>query len=184
MNFKIENKGIISKKFLELQILDFKFACQYVSFLPYKRNLDKNNLACIFEDNGGTCSTKHATLRKLALENSHENVKLMLGIFKMDSVYAPKIKHTLDTYNLKYIPEAHNYLKIDSDYLDFTKPNSKYSDFKSKILEEREIEFNQINSEKIQLHQDFLRKWIIENNDYSLEEIWKIREICIKDLQN
>ena len=33
-------------------------------------------------------------------------------------------------------------------------------------------------------HKNFLKKWISDENiPYSLEEIWQIREQCIKDLQ-
>ena len=183
-NFKIENSGIVSEKFVSLKIFDFNSACEFVAQLPYKRNSDKNNLLCIFEDNAGTCSTKHATLRKLALENHHGNILLMLGIFKMDEAYAPKIKQTLSTYNLEYIPEAHNYLKIDNEYFDFTRSDSQYSDFKAEILVETEIEFNQINSKKIEIHRNFLQNWLTQNSTYNVEEIWKIREMCIKNLQN
>lgn len=61
----------------------------------------------------------------------------------MDADYTEKIKNTLEKFNLNHIPEAHNYLKIEDEYFDFTKPNS----------------------------------------DYNLEEIWHIREQCIKGLQ-
>lgn len=184
-NFAInKNKGIISEEFLNKNILDFHSACKYVSELPYKRNSDKNNIKCIFDDLGGTCSTKHAALRKLTLENHQSNVKLILGIFKMDAEYTFKIKNTLDKFSLNYIPEAHNYLKIDDEYFDFTKPNSEYSQFKNKLLVEKEIEYNEIMVEKISFHKNFLKNWISDENlSYSLDEIWEIREQCIRDLQ-
>ncbi|MFC0427528.1 hypothetical protein [Chryseobacterium scophthalmum] len=184
-NFAInKNKGIISEEFLNKNILDFPSACKYVSELPYKRNSDKNNIKCIFDDLGGTCSTKHAALRKLALENHQSNVKLILGIFKMDAEYTFKIKNTLDKFNLNYIPEAHNYLKIDDEYFDFTKPNSEYSQFKNKLLVEKKIEYNEIMTEKVLFHKRFLENWLSDENlSYSLDEIWEIREQCIKDLQ-
>ncbi|MGE6397695.1 hypothetical protein [Chryseobacterium scophthalmum] len=184
-NFAInKNKGIISEEFLNKNILDFHSACKYVSELPYKRNSDKNNIKCIFDDLGGTCSTKHAALRKLTLENHQSNVKLILGIFKMDAEYTFKIKNTLDKFSLNYIPEAHNYLKIDNEYFDFTKPNSEYSQFKNKLLVEKEIECNEIMTEKVLFHKRFLENWLSDENiSYSLDEIWEIREQCIKDLQ-
>ncbi|UFH31327.1 hypothetical protein LNP04_15325 [Chryseobacterium sp. C-71] len=184
-NFEIrKDKGIISNEFLNKNITDFHSASKYVSELPYKRNSDKNNIQCVFKDLVGTCSTKHAILRKLALENDQKDVKLILGIFKMDAAYTQKIKSTLEKFNVKYIPEAHNYLKIGDEYFDFTKPNSDYADFKSKLLIEKEIEYNEIVDEKISFHKDFLKKWIADENiPYSLDEIWNIREQCIKDLQ-
>lgn len=184
-NFTIsQNNGIISDEFLNRNIRDFHAACKHISNLPYKRNSDKNNIQCVFNDLGGTCSTKHAVLRKLALENKHPEIRLILGIFKMDSEYTFKIKNTLQKFNLNYIPEAHNYLKIEDEYFDFTKPDSHYNQFKDKLLIEKEIEYNEITSVKVSFHKDFLMRWIAEENIlYNLDEIWEIREECIKDLQ-
>ena len=107
----------------------------------------------------------------------------MLGIFKMDEIYTPAISETLKKYELSYIPEAHNYLKIEDSYFDFTKPKAKYLDFSDSILFETEIEFDEINTKKVKIHKDFLAKWTSQNTKYNLEEIWKIREMCIEDLQ-
>ena len=184
-NFTIhEHEGVVSDKFCRISIRDFHSACKYIAGLPYKRNFDKNNILCIFNDFGGTCSTKHAALRKLAFENNQQDVKLFLGIFKMDSEYTQEIHNTLEKFGLRYIPEAHNYLKIDDEYFDFTKPNSNYDQFKNKLLIEKEIEFNEIAGEKKSFHIDFLKKWLaIESIPYTLVEIWDIREQCIRDLQ-
>lgn len=184
MNFEIKNNGEVSQEFLSLGITDFENACEYIANLPYKRNTDKNDLLCVFKDNAGTCSTKHSTLRKLAIENNNNDIKLVLGIFKMDKEYTNKIANTLNKNGLTYIPEAHNYLKIHDNYFDFTKPNSNYSEIENKILEEIEIEYNQINNEKIQIHKNFLKNWIENKPEFDLEKIWEIREKCISDLQN
>lgn len=184
MNFNIENKGEISNEFLKLGIKNFEKACEFIANLPYRRNNDKNNILCVFEDQAGTCSTKHSILRKLAIENGKDEIKLILGIFKMDATYNPKIKNTLDKNQLKYIPEAHNYLKIGNQYFDFTKPNADYSEIKNKLLEEFEIEYNQINDKKIEIHKNFLAKWMENNPKLDLDKVWRIREKCISDLQN
>lgn len=182
-NFKIENNGIVSEYFQKLNIYDFESAAHFIAHLSYRRNKDKTNIWCVFEEHAGTCSTKHAVLRKLALENHQKDFKLMLGIFKMDEIYAPSISETLKKYDLSYIPEAHNYLKIEDSYFDFTKPKAKYLDFSDSILFETEIEFDEINTKKVKIHKDFLAKWTSQNTKYNLEEIWKIREKCIEDLQ-
>ena len=70
----------------------FKEACIYVKNLPYKRNSDKENSNVIIEENGGTCSTKHAYLKRISEELSMENLQLMLGIFMMNAKNTPKIK--------------------------------------------------------------------------------------------
>lgn len=184
MNFEIKNNGEVSNEFLKLGIQDFKSACRFISLLPYKRNINKENILCVFEDNAGTCSTKHSTLRKLALENYKPEIKLILGIFKMDSNYAPKIQKTLELNHLNYIPEAHNYLRIGNDYLDFTHSNSSYSEVENRLLIETEIEFNEINLQKILKHKEFLSNWIKDKPQFTLKQIWEIREMCIANLQN
>ena len=184
MNFEIKNNGEVSQEFLKSGITNFKEACEFVRNLPYKRNNNKYDLLCIFKDLGGTCSTKHSTLRKLALENHHEEIKLILGIFKMDKYYAPKIENTLSKNFLDYIPEAHNYLRIENKYYDFTNLHSNYSDFENNLLQQHEIEYNQITEYKIQLHKNYLKNWIKNHPHFTLETIWNIREKCILDLQN
>ncbi|MDR7834247.1 hypothetical protein [Riemerella anatipestifer] len=56
---------------------------------------------------------------------------------------------------------------------------------KNRLVFEIEIEYNQINDYKINIHKNFLKEWIkAEGLDYSLDEIWKIREECIQALQD
>lgn len=183
-NFEINSNSKISQLFLKNDCFDFLSASEFVRNLPYRRNLDKDNLATVFTDNCGTCSTKHALLKTLADENNKLNFKLILGIFRMNADNTPKIKSVLHTHNLEYIPEAHNYLKFQNQILDFTKKNSSENDFVNDLLEETEIEPHQINQFKIDFHRNYLKNWLAENPNikYSLEELWQIREECIKAL--
>ena len=184
MNFQIQPLGEVSKKFLDSNCPDFQSACEFIAKLQYKRNLQKEDVLCVFNDFGGTCSTIHAVLRKLAIELNQLEVKLMLGIFKMDAIYSPKIQSTLEKHQLEFIPEAHNYLKIGTEYFDFTTPNANYKSFESKILLEQEIDYEQITLEKVTIHKAFLENWLLtEKMDFSLSEIWQIREQCIAYLQ-
>lgn len=185
-NFEIQPNGEISEEFLKIDITTFQNACQFIASLPYGRNADKNDLKTIFSDNCGTCSTKHATLKKLAEENEFEGLKLMLGIFKMNTQYNPEISETLIKHNLDFIPEAHNYLKIENEILDYTKLNSSASDFEDSLLLEIEILPNQISNYKVEFHKKFLKKWLTENPqiNFDLEKLWSVRENCIEKLSN
>jgi hypothetical protein len=184
VNFNITSDQEISQLFKQNHCFDFLSASEFVRNLPYRRNLNKENLATVFTDKCGTCSTKHALLKTLAEENQQSDLKLILGIFRMSGDNTPKIKLVLDNYNLEYIPEAHNYLKFKNQILDFTKKNSSENDFINDLLEEIEIEPHQINQFKIEFHRNYLKNWLLENLKipYSLEELWKIREECIKAL--
>lgn len=183
-NFEIKPCGEISSEFLKMNISTFQDACEFIARLPYGRNLDKNDLKTIFSDNCGTCSTKHATLKKLAQENDFEGLNLMLGIFKMNAENTVAITGTLRKYNLEFIPEAHNYLKFENKILDFTKSNSNTSDFEDSLLLEMEMLPNQISNYKVEFHKEFLKKWLTENPEIKLdlEKLWKVREKCIEDL--
>ena len=183
-NFDIKPNGEISKEFLKRNILTFHQATEYIQNLPYGRNSNKDNLKTIFTDNKGTCSTKHAVLKQLADENDFESIKLILGIFKMNARNTPKISKTLAKNSLDYIPEAHNYLKYGTEIFDFTKRNFSISDFSNDLIYETEIQPSKINQPKIEIHKSFLADWLNKNPkiDYSIEELWKIREQCIQDL--
>ncbi len=163
----------------------FQEACNYVKNLPYKRNHNKENIYAVVEENGGTCSTKHAYLKRISEEFLVQNVQLMIGIFMMNAENTPKIKFVLEKYNLLEMPEAHNYLRIEGKILDCTRKNSSENDFVNELAEEIEINPNQIRDFKVQYHQEFLQKYIQQHSEvkYSLENFWKIREECIFALQ-
>lgn len=183
-DFEINVKnGIVSKSFNDLKVKSFVEACKWVERLDYKRNLDKNNKLVLFDELCGTCSTKHAVLKRLADENGNNYLKLVLGIFKMNSDNTPVIKNVLNKFNLKYIPEAHNYLRNNNHMLDFTGIGVNVDEFELDLLEEIEISPEQITDYKIQYHKDYLSRWIeINKIPYTLDELWKIREECIAAL--
>lgn len=184
INFDIKPAGIISGKFLDMDIRDFDNAAQFIRHLPYSRNTDKNNLLTVFTDRCGTCSTKHALLKQLATENNRADLRLILSIFKMNSRNTPEIAVTLTKHGLEYIPEAHTYLKYQDRIIDHTKPSFDPLTYESDILEELEIEPSQITDFKVAYHKAFLEEWLERNPSipYSTDELWTIREQCIRDL--
>lgn len=185
-NFEIKSNGEISMEFLKRNIYSFNEATTFINNLKYGRNDNKDDLKTIFEDNCGTCSTKHSVLKQLADENNNREIKLILGIFKMNGNNTSETKETLDKNKLEYIPEAHNYLKYNNIIFDFTKIGSKPSDFENDLLEEIEILPNQISSFKVEYHKQYLQKWLIENDNIqlNLDELWQIREECIQSVSN
>lgn len=185
MNAKLISSDKISKKFAKHGMSNFMEACDYVKNLPYKRNKNKSDILGVFSDQGGTCSTKHALLKDLALENKLIEVKLMLCIFKMNSQNTPRISRVLNKYALQEIPEAHNYLIIENKIMDCTHRNSKPENFINDLIEEIEIEPGQITDFKIEFHKNYLQKYLHQNPEikYSPQEFWQIREECIAALQ-
>ncbi len=183
-NFRIQSSNGISSEFLKAGLLTFGDATNFIAGVSYGRNGNKDDLSTVFTDNCGTCSTKHALLKKLADENGHAEIKLVLGLFRMHAGNTPKVAGTLQQYGLDFIPEAHNYLKVGDSIFDFTRPDSKPADFEDDLIVEIEMLPDQISGYKVAVHQDYLRRWLGENPHipYDAEQLWQIREQCIADL--
>ncbi|MES2680968.1 MAG: hypothetical protein V4635_13835 [Bacteroidota bacterium] len=182
-NFRITSDGVVSQKFKSMGITDFEGAADFIRQLPFRRNENKENLMTLFTDGCGTCGTKHALLKQLADENAATGIKLKLGIFKMNGVNAPAIAATLKQHYLGYIPEAHNYLSFGDQMLDYTWANHQIPDFKDYLLAECEISPEQITAFKVTHHKSFLAQWLKDEQlPVSLEQLWSIREDCIRDL--
>ncbi len=183
-DFIVKPKGKISEAFLKNGILTFRQATKFIQNLPYGRNSNKNDLASLFTDNCGTCSTKHAILKQLADENNFTDIILICGLFRMNSQNTPEISSTLNKHGLVFIPEAHNYLKYKNQILDFTKPDADAIDFIDDLIEEIEILPHQITDYKVTYHKKYLEKWLENNTNIklSLTDLWTIREQCISDL--
>ncbi len=155
----------------------------FVKRLPYGRNANRTNLALVLTQQKGSCSSKHALLKKVADLNGIPNVALILGLYKMNQQNTPSIGDVLNTYNLNYIPEAHCYLKIRGKRIDVTTAASDFKKLEKDIVQELEIIPDQVATFKVEYHRAFLKHWIAENAlPQNFEEIWNIRERCIANL--
>ena len=183
-NFPINPGKPVSDSFIERGITDFSSALLHVQDLPYGRNSDRTNPLLVLKEHCGTCSTKHALIKLLANENEKPEVKLMLGIFKMNENNTKNVKPVLHKYNLSYLPEAHTYLKVCNKVVDITKRSFANTLFLHDLLEEEEITPIQIGSYKLARHKEFLDQWLNQNKQihYHLQELWVIREECIEAL--
>lgn len=180
-NFSIQSGKEISNLFLQRGISTYEEACNYVKCIPYGRNTDKLDIYCVLNDNIGTCSTKHALLKRLADENDLSGIKLVMGIFRMNAHNTPQTKQVLSENGLEYIPEAHNYLKYNGSVIDCT--TTKTLDFQPDLLEESIIEADQITDYKVAHHKQFLSEWLkTAGIPYTADAIWAIREKCIAAL--
>ncbi|GAA4055135.1 hypothetical protein [Flavobacterium chungnamense] len=163
--------------------MNFEELIEKVRHIPYGRNSNRYDFSLILTENKGTCSSKHAFLKDFADKNDIENVKLYIGIFKMNEVNTPKLEDLLSKNAIDYLPEAHCYLTINGTPLDVTTSESFYDRIKEEILKEIEIIPKQVSDFKVDYHKVFLKKWIEETNqNYTFDEIWDIREQCIQKL--
>ena len=180
-SFPIKPNGSASKAFLDLGQNDFAQACQYIANLKYKRISDKSKPLLVLQENCGTCSSKHVLLKMLAEENSQEQIKLKIAIYKMNAENTPKLKGVIPK-GLDFVPEAHSYLLFKGRKLDFTRAHSiPLKD--PEILEEYEVSAKEMLATKDQLHKNFINKWS-KQQGLDPQEVWQIRELCIERLSN
>jgi hypothetical protein len=149
----------------------------YVKNIPYGRNANREDFSLVLKENKGSCSSKHAFLKEVANQNNIPNIKLIIGIYKMNETNT-KIGTLLSDNGIDFIPEAHCYLKINKDRIDCTTPKSNFSKIDKDILEE--IDPFQVGQFKIDYHQNFIKKWLSTSKTVtSFEQLWAIREQCI-----
>jgi hypothetical protein len=182
-NYKLNSNDKLTAIIKDSGINTWNELIQFVRELPYGRNSNRTDFRLVIIEKKGSCSSKHALLKKIADLNKIQNVKLVLGIYKMNRQNTPNIGNVLLENKIEFIPEAHCYLKIDDKRTDITTNNSDFEKIERDILNELEIEPEQVAEFKIEYHKDFLTKWILENRiDREFNEIWKIREKCIENL--
>ncbi|MEH6536081.1 MAG: hypothetical protein V7719_06795 [Psychroserpens sp.] len=179
-NFNLSKSQSLSKQCIIKGLTDFYSVFNYIKQLPYGRLANRSDYTLILRENKGTCSTKHAFLKAIAIENGIEDLKLCLGVFKMNAKNTPKLKLVLEQHDLDYIPEAHCYLKHNETIMDITFGNDGDPAFVDTLMHEEFIIPEHIGDYKVELHQSFLKSWIAnENLEFSFDELWKIRESCI-----
>jgi hypothetical protein len=180
----LTSAGPITAAFVAAGVKDFRSAAAYVSAIPYGRTVDLDVLGVIREQRG-TCSTKHALLRRLAVEQDLR-IALVIGIYCMNGRNTPGVGEVLESHGLDSLPEAHCFLRAGEMRVDVTRamkqqPSEKITHF----IHEEEISPDQIGDYKAALHRRFLRQWMKDTTagtEYTLDEIWRIRENCIAAL--
>lgn len=182
---KLKSKDPLTGLIKEKGIDTFDELLLYIRRIPYGRNSNREDLSRVIIENKGTCSSKHALVKSIADENQLNDVKLILCMYKMSERNTQNIGEHLSNNNLDYIPEAHCYLLIDDEKIDLTNEHSDLTEIQDAILQEVEILPNQVIDYKVQFHKDYLKDWVNEEElNMTVDQVWQIRESCIKSLSN
>lgn len=179
LNFPITSSGKISQRLLKLGIADFYSAIGYVKALPYGRTSNGRNLELVLIEQCGTHSLKHAFLAQLARENQVNTIQLSLCSFNMCTENTNIVGSVLSSYGIKSIPEVTCLLKYKDTIFDITTHNQLP---RAEIISEIEIAPQQVSNFKRRYHLNYIENWLqIEKiHQFTVEEIWQIREKCIK----
>jgi hypothetical protein len=180
-HFPLRPADGVTVPFLAMGVRDFYEAARYVYQLPYGRTSERANFRQVLTEGYGTCSTKHALLAQLALEQGVV-VALTLGIYEMTEANTPGVGPILAQYSLSALPEAHCYLTHNRIRIDITRAGVEPAEPITHFLYEEPITPEQIGSYKVALHQRFLQDWLTRSavaGVYTVADLWRIREACI-----
>lgn len=119
----ITEAGPVSKKFLELGIESFHAACRYVHELPYGYNSNREDVMILFEENKGSCTTKHGVIATLA-EEIGLPVGKTVGIYALTEDIVTGADQILGKYALPYLPLVHCFLESGNHRVDLTEGNN------------------------------------------------------------
>lgn len=177
---RLEPAGPSSAGFRRIGCGTFQDAARYLHELPYARNTDRSDFRLVLVERRGTCSTKHALLADVALEQKLP-VALAVGIYDMTDANTPGVGRVLAVHGLDALPEAHCYLKYAGRRVDVTRSGVAPQQAIARFHREWEIGPAQIGEHKVELHQAYLREWLRDprRSPLSFEDLWRVREECI-----
>jgi len=179
----LREAGEVTAGFLRLSISDFQSAAKHLASLPYGRNREASSTLAVLTESRGTCSTKHALLRRLAIEQRLD-VTLWVGVYEMTAANTPGVARILQNYGLERLPEAHCYLRRGETRIDLTFADVPPLIGSDTFLYEEQIAPEQIGEYKKNLHFKFLERWATQRSakQYPADKLWQIREQCIDAL--
>ncbi|WP_336068601.1 hypothetical protein [Mesoflavibacter sp. CH_XMU1404-2] len=182
-DYKLKSKDKLTELAKSTGIETWNELTEFIKNLPYGRNKNRTDFGLVISEQKGTCSSKHALLKRIADLNSIPNIDLVIGIYRMTELNTPKIGTELTKNSIEFIPEAHCYLKINNKRTDLTSEQSEFKKIEKDIIQEKLIEPNQVTEFKVDYHKEFLRNWLNEiNSQFEFDQIWRIREKCIANL--
>jgi hypothetical protein len=172
--------GPASEAFQRIGCGSYRSVARHLHELPYGRNSDRADFRLVLSEGRGTCSTKHALLAAVAVEQSLP-VSLRVKIYDMTEANTPGVGRVLSAHGLEGIPEAHCYLTYSGRRVDITRSGVSPQMAIARFYEEWVIEPSEIGARKLALHHQYLREWLRERRDLSIsfEQLWRIREACI-----
>jgi len=120
---EIEQGSAVRDAFLARGATTFRAACRWVNELPYGANTTFGDALVLFDDERGTCFTKHGVIARLADELGlpiHKNV----GFYRLNDDIVTGVKAILEPHGLTFVPQMHCFLEYGGVYVDLTEGNA------------------------------------------------------------
>lgn len=185
-NTLIEAKGALSQQFLLREIQTFHAACDWVKHLPYGFNSTSEDSLILFQEQMGTCTTKHGAIARLAQELGLEVYK-NLGFYRLNDEIVTGVTAILQEYGLTFIPQIHCFLEYGSFRVDLTEGNCNG---KNKTIEDYDfvirVNPDPTQAEKAAYYAECLEKYNeidLKLQQFTVPEVLEILERCDRQLK-
>jgi hypothetical protein len=121
-NVTLHASGAVSAQFLERGLRTFHGACRWTKALPYGANSSNEDALILFEEEQGTCTTKHGAIARLAQEHNLP-IHKHLGFYRLNDEIVTGVNAQLQPYGLDFIPQIHCFLVYETYRVDLTEGN-------------------------------------------------------------
>ena len=181
--FSISPATALGGQVCALGFLRFDVLAAHVRALPFGHAARPGDPLAVLHEGRGTSSSKHHLLATVAQTCGHPEVVLTVGIYAMSELNTPGVGAILDAASVSSIPEAHCYLTVDSQRLDFTGlPRRSESPLRS-LTAEFFLTPDKLAERKTPLHQQALAQWATLQG-MSFEAAWALRQACLAVLSD
>ncbi len=160
---KLMERGLISRKFLELGITELSQAIEYVHSMKYGYNSNYDDPFILFKENKGTCTSKHATIARLAKELDIPLFKTV-GIYKMTEEIVTGTQDILTEHDIPYIPMIHCFLVFQQYRFDLTEGNANGKNRPiNEFIQVKQVSPDFSQNEEYLWYKDVLRNAILKS---------------------
>jgi hypothetical protein len=181
LQFPVSGVSTLCHEVRSLGFISFEQLADHIRLLPYERIENSKDVCAVLREGRGTCSSKHQLLASVAQDCGRLDIQLAIGIYEMCEENTPGVDAVLRAASVTSIPEAHCYLSIEGERLDFTglAPGS-LSPFTALIAESMVSPSNLLDTKR-RLHRNALAAWASAHGT-TAEFAWATREACIAAL--
>jgi hypothetical protein len=181
LQFRIAGGSALCEDVRSLGFDSFEDLAEHVRKLPYGRIANTEDPLAVLRQGCGTCSAKHQLLATIAQDSGHSEVQLTVGIYEMSEDNTPGVGTVLKAASLTSIPEAHCYLSIEGERVDYTGLSAGSSSPFAALLAEHTVSPSNLPRIKVELHKRAIGAWA-RNRGISKEAAWATREACVAAL--
>ncbi len=176
--FAISPASVMGGQVCALGFSRFDLLAAHVRALPYGHAHRPGDPLAILREARGSNSSKHHLLATVAQNCGHPEVVLTLGIYAMSELTTPGIGAILNAASVNSIPQAHCYLTVDHQRLDFTGPSRASVSPLRSLTAEFFLTPDKLAERMAPLQQQALVQWATHQG-MSFEAAWALRQACL-----